>query len=392
VSLRTGQETSITEARRLLGDGLRERKPAMEQEMFARVGLFSLGAGVDPAYGLGLKESISIALEYGICCIESSERTVPPIPLQLYMQARLAARNGVDVETVLSRYLAGYTLLDVFLEEAAKAEGLVGSTALREIRRVSSLVIDRFIREICEQHSDELRKQTESPEFTRLRAIRDLLEGKQIDTARFNYAFDGFHIGLIGNGTGAASAINGLAKTLDCIALTVSFPGGPTWAWLGRRETPDIDRIEKLVDKHWPSESALALGEVNQGLAGWRLTHQQAEAGFLVSLKRGGFFRYGDNPLLAALLGNPVLGESFRQMYLKPLLRARNGGQDLIRTLRVYSASECNGASASIALKVTRQTVKNRLQTVENQLGRPLLNCMTHLEAALQLDELDQLT
>jgi hypothetical protein len=357
----------------------------MEQEMFARAGLFSLEHTIDPAYVLGLKESISIALEYGIECIENSEGTMPPVPTALYAQARLAARNGVKAGDVIGRYISGFHLIQMHMEEVIESEQLVGTKALKEIRRVSSLVIDQLVAEISEQHDDETHKQAASPEATRIRLVRKQLAGEPIDASQLSYDFDGFHVGVAANGPGAAIAIKGLAKAMDCVELTVEPTDASVWAWLGRRTPPDIDRIEKLVSQHWPAADAIAIGEIGQGLGGWRLTYHQAISGVLVSMRRGGFFRYRDDPILATLLGDPVLAESFQQMYLAPLSAERDGGMKLRRTLYAYCAAERNGASAAEVLKVSRQTVNNHLKMIENRIGRPLCHCIADVEAALRL-------
>lgn len=385
---RSGREVPITQVRSLVGDRLREQKYAIEQEIVARTSLFSLGDDVDPEYVMGLKESIPIALEYGIACVECSERSLPPVPTRLYAQARLAARNGVDASTVIRRYVSGFNLLRSFVEEAILAEDLAGTRAAREIQRVSAFVIDRLVAEISEHHADETRKQATSPEATRIGLVRKQLAGEPIEPNLLNYDFEGFHVGVVANGSGAATAIKSLAKTMDCIELTVEPTVGSVWAWLGKRTPPDIDRIEKLVSKHWPSADAVAIGEIGAGVAGWRLTYQQAMEGFLVGLKRGGFFRYGDDPILATVLSYPLLEESIRQLYLAPLMD-RSDGDKLCETLSAYFAAKRNSASAGSALGVKRQTVAHRLKQVEATLGCRLDDRGAEIDVALRLAALD---
>lgn len=383
-------ERSLPEARRVIGERLRARWDEIEHELLAGVGAFSQDESVDPEYAMGLRDSVPVALEYGIECIESSERSAPLLPTSLYAQARLAARNGVKLDVVIKRYMGGFTLLDSFLEEVASDEGLVGTSAYKEIRRVSSVLIPKLITDIGEQYHDEIQKQATSPESGRVEQIRELLDGKPVDTTQFNYDFGGFHIGIVAKGPSVARTIKELAQALDCISIVFEPLDAPAFAWLGRRTPPDIDGMEELVSKHWPTESALAIGEIGKGQKGWRLSHLQAKAGFLVSLKRGGgFFRYRDDPFVVTLLHDHLLAESLRQMYLTPLEKEQDGGKKLFHTLRAYCAAEHNGASAAKALKVSRQTVPNHLRTVENRLGRPLSDCMAELEAALRLDELD---
>jgi DNA-binding PucR family transcriptional regulator len=60
----------------------------------------------------------------------------------------------------------------------------------------------------------------------------------------------------------------------------------------------------------------------------------------------------------------------------------------LYETLREYIAAEYNVSSAAAALGVVRGTVVNRLQTIEERLGRTLHPCSAELQIALLLDEL----
>jgi hypothetical protein len=381
-------ERSLPEARQVIGERLRARRDEIEQELLASVDAFSQDESVDPEYAVGLRDSVSVALEYGIECIESSERSTPPLPTSLYAQARLAARNGVKLDTVLERYIAGYTLLDVFLEKAAVAERVIGSAAYSEMRRVSSMLIRRLIPDISNQYRDEIRRQAASPGSAQVKQISELLGGKPVDTAQLNYDFDGFHIGLIAMGSGAANVIRGLAQALDCIPLIADPPNSPVWAWLGRRVPPDISRLEKLISKRWPSKSSVAIGEIGSNLAGWRLSHHQAKAGFVLSVKRNScFFRYGDDPLLATLVSNPLLAESFRQMYISPLMAVSDGAK-FRETLRAFFAANRNRASAAAALGVKRQTVAYRLKQAEKIIGYTLADRAAEIEVALRLDEL----
>jgi hypothetical protein len=379
---------SLPEARRVIGERLRARKDEIEQELLASVGAFSQDESVDPEYAVGLRDSVPIALEYGIECIESSERGAPLLPTSLYGQARLAARNGVKLNTVLQRYISGYSLLDGFLEEAAVAEGVIGSPAYKEIRRVSSILIGRLVTDIGDQYQDEVGKLATSPESAQIRQIRELLEGERVDTTQFNYDFGGFHIGLVARGPDSATAIRGLAQALDCVPLIVDPPDSPLWAWLGRRAPPDISRVEKLISKRWPSKSSIAIGEIGGNLAGWRLSHHQAKAGFVLNAKRNScFFRYGDDPLLATLISNPLLAESFRQMYISPLMAVSDGAK-FRETLRAFFAANRNRASAAVVLGVKRQTVAYRLKRAEKVIGYTVAERAAEIGVALRLDEL----
>jgi DNA-binding PucR family transcriptional regulator len=67
---------------------------------------------------------------------------------------------------------------------------------------------------------------------------------------------------------------------------------------------------------------------------------------------------------------------------------ARNVGAVLRQTLRAYLATERSVSSTAAAIGVGRKTVENRLQTIEERLGRSLHPFPAELEVALLLDEL----
>lgn len=388
-SRRSRREVTTAEARQVIGGHLRARRGEIEQELLARVGVFSQDEDVDPEYALGLRDSVSIALEYGIQCVESSELSVPPVPTQLYAQARLAARHRVEVGAVIARYFDGYTLLEVLVEEAAEAEELLGTKALREIRRVSSLVLKRLIAEIGKHHADEARQQAASPEALRVKLVRQQLAGQPIDAAQLNYDFNGFHVGLVAKGQGVAHAIKGLAETLDCISLIVDPPNAPTWAWLGRRTAPDVAQMEKRVSDRWPDRSALAIGQIGRGLVGWRLSHRQALAALPIAMRMPEpVVRYRSVALLASALRDDLLMHSLRTRILEPLENGRNGGRDLRETIRAYLAADQNSSSTAARLGVNRRTVTSRLRAIEGILGSPLSEISAEVDLALRLDQL----
>ncbi len=319
-----------------------------------------------------------------------SERHLPPIPAVLLSQARLAARGGLTIDAVVRRYSACDTLIrDVFTKEAEDA-CLVEQVKLSDILRVQGILFDRLIAAVSDEHRRESSRLA-SPELMRFAIVKGLLAGEARDTAELHYNLDAFHLAAIMKGTGASSVAKGLASALDCVPLVVQGGDGATWAWLGRRMKPDVGRIEELVGSRWPATVNLAIGEPGYGEAGWRQSHKQASAAFLVALRKpGSLIRYAEDPLLFTAMRDDLLSASLRDLYLVPLTAERDGGASLRQTLRAYFAAGRNGAAAAAALRVSRQTIKNRLRAVEDHLGRPLTSCTADLEAALQLHDLAQ--
>jgi sugar diacid utilization regulator len=222
---------------------------------------------------------------------------------------------------------------------------------------------------------------------------RRLLEGKFVDTSDIAYEFDAFHVAAIASGTGAASALKGLADALDCRLFLVPQDEATVWAWFGNRKKHDLNEARPVIARRWPPQIALAIGEAERGLSGWRRSHRQADAAFGIAVRKPGtFVRYADDLLLASCMKDDLLRRALHELYLAPLAEERDGGVMHRKTLRAYFEADRNGASAAHALGVSRQTVTNRLQAVQAKIGRPLAECGAELEVALRLEDLGGLT
>jgi hypothetical protein len=383
----------IEAIRRDLTARLRERRAEIEQAALTRVRSVSDSAEgsekPDPEYADGLRAAVTAALDYGIEAIERSEERPAPIPTVLLSQARLAARHGVKLETVLRRYLAGYTLLGDFLIEESARGGPLDGASLKRLLRVQAALLDRLIAAVSEEYAREVQTRPGSAEQRLAQRVERLLEGQRLDTSELAYDFEAVHQGAVAEGPGAAAALRGLALAIDRRLLLIPRGEDGVWAWLGGRGALDREELKCLLRSALPPAVSLALGEPGQGLGGWRLSHRQARAALPIALRSPEpFVSYADVALLASMLQDDLLVTSLREIYLAPLSGERDGGESLRRTLSAYFACERNSASAAATLRVTRQTVNNRLRATEERIGRPLRACASELEAALCLDEL----
>jgi PucR C-terminal helix-turn-helix domain/GGDEF-like domain len=377
-------------AREALYAGLQARRPEIEQAMLARVYAVSDPADVgDPEYIAGLQAAVSAAVDYGLSGVTGQDQRPKPVPLALLSQARHAARSGVSLDTVLRRYLAGHGLLSDFLIEEVEKQDRGGRTMLRSLLRAQSSILDRILAAVTTEYTLESEKLFHSPEKRLADRVKRLLAGEPLDTFDLPYDFETHHLGLIAKGTHAEEAIRDLAKGLDQSLLLVS-QGETVWAWLGARRGIEARKLERLVAAEWPTQLALAIGEPGQGMAGWRLTHQQAKAAFSIVLRSPrSFIRYTDVALLTATLQDDVLATSIRALYLKPLECERDGGEVARQTLRAYFTAEGNVSSAASALGVSRRTVSNRLLAIEESLGCRLSSSAAEIEVALRLHEFE---
>lgn len=356
--------------------------------MLTRVYAVSAPTGSqDPEYVEGLRSAVPAALDYALAVVEGGEESAPSPPSVLLAQTRLAARNGIGLDTVLRRYSAGYVLLSDFLVEEAEQSGLRAADLQRLMR--SQAALDSLLAAVGEEYSREAKRRPSTDEQRRAERIERLFAGEQLDTSGLGYDFDGFHLGLIAKGLGVEEAFQGLAAAMDCRLLTVCRGEGAMWAWLGGPQVPDLDELSRHVSAHWPAQAALAIGEPGEDLPGWRFTHRQARSALPIALRGSEpVVRYADVALLASTLQNDLLSTSLRRLYLQPLEGDRDGGEATRDTLRAYFAAGRNISSAAAALGVNRNTVSSRLRATEEAIGRSLSSCGPELEAALRLAEL----
>jgi GGDEF-like domain/PucR C-terminal helix-turn-helix domain len=373
-----------------LAERLRLRRTEIEGAARTRVYAVSVLPRVGgPEYAEGLRSAVSAALDYGLQGIEHGEEKVPPVPESLLSQARLAARSGVSLDTVLRRYFAGHTLLEDFLIEEAEREDLFSPAALKRLLRSQAAIVDRLLASVSKAYTEETERRPQSAERRRVERIERLLEGELLDTTDLAYDFEAHHLGIVASGKGAGETIAALAKPLDARPLVVPRDENTLWAWLGSRRLLDPGELVELASRELPTGLSLAIGEPGEGIAGWRLSHGQARAALPIALRSGeSFMRYAEVALLASMLSDDLLIASLRELYLAPLEEEPDGGKTLRQTLRAYFAAGRTISSAAATLGVKRHTVTNRLRAAEKRIGRPIDSCTAEIDAALRLDEL----
>jgi PucR C-terminal helix-turn-helix domain/GGDEF-like domain len=380
---------SRAEPRAVLAQRLRDRLPELRSAVATRVYAISDPHEVaDPAYLEGLNAALAAAVDYRLAVLEVGERRAPAVPEVLLAQARLDARDGIALETVLRRYFAGNSLVGDFLaEEAERAE--VGSSELRRLLAEQATLGDRLIEAVSAEHARESASRPSSAAERRRELVKSLLAGELVDHSELGYDLDGHHLALMARGQGAEKLMRALAERVDRRLLIVQREEEPRWAcWLGGRAPLDPAEAVAALRDLAPSGVFVSLGEPGEELGGWRFSHRQAKAALPVAERRGEpVLRYGDVAVLAAIGRDDLLETSLRRLYLEPLERGREGGKVARETLRAYFEAERNISSTAAALGVDRRTVRNRIGAIEELLGRPLRGSLADLEIALRLDE-----
>jgi DNA-binding PucR family transcriptional regulator len=229
----------------------------------------------------------------------------------------------------------------------------------------------------------------QSFEQRRLTSIHRLLAGEQVDATLLNLNLESFHVGIVVTGPQEGRPLAELRQKLDSRILVVSVDELTTWIWLGGDRQLLGKELKYLRSLNWPEEAAVACGEPAEGLEGWRLTHRQAVAALPVAEQDPArVVYYSDVALLTAALHDDRLASSLRQTYLEPLAQGRDGGVAAKDTLRAYFRTARNATSAAAILGIDRATVRNRLNVIEERLGRSPEDISAELEVALRLDEI----
>jgi len=371
--------------------GLRSRRAEIEESVFAYVRdtVPDQIGDEDVEYVVGLRAAVAAAVDYGLTGIEHGEESSGPIPSATIVQARRAAGGGVGLDTVLLRYVAGYTLLEDFVMDEAERVCSSDAMTLRHLRRTQAALLGRLTVSIADEYRQEHERIRRSSSQRLAERVQRLLAGELRDIAGLDYDLDLWHLGVVATGKDAEKAIRSVAPELARHLLLVRRSENTVWAWFGdRRRRTLVDAVRTLATKRH-IDVVVAIGEPANGVEGFRLTHRQAQAALLVALRRPQWLtRYADMALLAFALRDEPLARSLIDVYLSPLDGAGKRASALRQTLRAYIAAERNASSAAAALGVARQTVENRIRTVEAQLGRLLPTCLAELEVALRLEEL----
>jgi hypothetical protein len=386
---RGGDTRSIVEIRTELAARLRERLPELREVVATRVYAISDPHEVtDAAYPRGLEAALDAAVDHRLAVLEAGERQAPAVPPVLLAQARLDARDGVSLDTVLRRYFAGTALFgDLLVEEAERAE--VPSWALRRLLATQATLGDRLLAAVSAEYDRETKSRPTSAAERRRECVKRLLAAELVDHSELGYDLDAHHVGLMAKGDDGEELMHVVAATLDRRLLAVQREEEPIWGcWLGGRAELVTEEVLGALSGIPQEGVVVTVGEPGVGLSGWRFSHLQAKAALPIAERRGqSVLSYVEVALLASVLRDDLLAGSLRQLYLAPLEVAPDGGRIARETLRAYFGAERNISSTAAVLGVDRSTIRNRIRAVEDLLGRPLKDWATDVEIALRLDE-----
>jgi hypothetical protein len=375
--------------------GLRARRTEIEQAIYARIqSTASIQVGeYDVAYQDGLRAAIAATVEYCLEGLDDGAEWCRPVPPAAAAQARRAARSGVCLGTVLGRYISGHRVFGSFvMDEARRIGASSDGAALFDLRAMQEVLLEHLTAAVTREYNHERERAAHMPDQRRGEVVRKLLAGEHVesvDMAALEYElYDAWHLGIIAVGVAAEEMVERLDHDVADRLLLVRCVDGAIWAWLGSRRELPASEADRILEANGAISAISAAGNPRRGLDGWRQTHNEAQGALLRARRHPGrLTRYTDSPLLVAALQDETLARWLKH-FLAPV-RNDADTQGLIRALRAYIDAECNYRAAASAVELNRHTVESRIRKTETLLGRSLRTCLSELDVALQLEELN---
>lgn len=377
-----------------LAQGLRAREAELCQAILDRVRRLAPDPDrdQDPARVEAMRSTIQAAVSSWLVRVAEGDSAAVGLPSGSWENVRLAARHGLSLGATLQSYVTGHLVSWEFIVDEVEALGLDDcdrSILLKRVSLLETTYFNELIALVSEAYLRERERITRTRSQRLTETVREVLEGGEASSLDLEYRLDGHHVGLVVAGTAPDDVVKTLAAELDRQLLNVSRSERALWAWLGGSSPLDPRLLSRSLVRASAEGTMVAAGEQAEGVHGFRLSHHQALAAFVVAQRSGrSLTRYADVALVSWAIRDEHLGPAFVERFLHPLDADERRGSALRATLRAYFASGHNAASAAAALGVHERTVTYRVRAVEELLGAPLHSCRAELEVALRLEEL----
>jgi hypothetical protein len=319
--------------------------------------------------------------------------------------ARRRAQRGTPLTALLRTYRLGHTVFSdwVFKELARQTSDAPLLTAVTlDMSKIVAGYVDQTSEEIVAAYTQEREHWLRNRSAARTARIRDLLSGQRINVSAtegtLGYRLRQYHVGLVcwaGDKATDIDTITRLERATSHIAAQTGGGGDPVfqprdessaWAWLplGIRDrfdaaaasTADLDG-----DLH------VAFGDAVRGVAGFRLTHQQAIAAQAVALAGGApprVLTYHEVAPVAMMLSSADLLRPWVLSTLGGLAADDEHHARLRDTLLVFLDTGGSYKTTAERLVLHKNTVQYRIRKAEESLGRPVAGNRHDVELALQ--------
>lgn len=321
--------------------------------------------------------------------------------------ARRLAQRDVSGNALTRAYRLGHqAALKSVLEEIRTAD-LDPQLALDVFDVMSTIsfnYIDRISQEVVEAYQQARESWLENRNSVRITEIRKLLAGGDVDidtaTVAIRYPLRRTHLAVVLWCDDSEDRLAEMERLVQQFAASVGASDSPlfisvdratAWAWVAVPAAVADDAVARLGAVMTPDCLYAAAGTPQPGVAGFRLSHRQAEDARTVAVasdpQRGRFTAFGHRGIaLAALLGSNIdAALAWATEVLGPLACSTNSDHRLRETLQAFLKAAGSNKAAAEELHLHTNTVKYRVHRAIERRGRPIEDDRLDVEVALQL-------
>lgn len=346
----------------------------------------------DPVWAETERPSVLSALTSIVDGLADGRRTPERASDAALEEARVAAQAGIDLHSLLRTYRVGQSVSwDAILEETLRhVDSDQRRTAvLKQASNYQYAWNNKVTESVIETYQNEHTAYFfRSQDRKRRVIVSDILRGVPADVHQLGYNVHTEQLGLVAWGRSPEANIRAVAVALDAKHLTVSGTSGTCLGWIGASHLKDNLVVKPHAIAAMPG-THLAVGEVEKGLEGFRLSHRQAWQAYRVSrLRPEEIVRYNDVALESLVLRDREAVRDFVTRELGSLDDDDTRSALLRETLKAYFQSGQNAAATAASIHVHERTVAYRLRSIEARLGVTINARRDELAIALRLTDL----
>jgi PucR C-terminal helix-turn-helix domain/GGDEF-like domain len=316
--------------------------------------------------------------------------------------ARRRAQRGTPLTALLRTYRLGHTVFSdwVFKELSGRTDDAQLLTAVTMcMSKIVAGYVDQTSEEIVAAYTRERENWLRNRSAAQAARIRDLLSGQRINVgateATLGYRLRQYHVGVVcWAADDAVESITRLEHAIGHVAAQTAG-GDPVflprdessaWAWLPLGMLDKFDAAAAST-ADLDGDIHVAFGDAVRGVAGFRITHQQAIAAQAVALAGGSpppVVTYGEVAPVAMMLRSADLLRAWVLSTLGGLATDDEQHARLRETLLVFLDTGGSYKATAEQLVLHKNTVQYRIHKAEESLGRPVGKNRHDVELALQ--------
>ncbi|WP_061001673.1 PucR family transcriptional regulator [Mycolicibacterium mucogenicum] len=328
-------------------------------------------------------------------------------PAAAIEHARRLAQRDISANVLVRSYRLGHKAVLKEVLDEVRAAGLEPQLALDVFDVMSTIsfnYIDRISQEVVEVYQHARESWLENRNSVRITEIRDLLAGGDVDvdvaTVAIRYPLQRTHLAVVLWCDDSEDRLAEMERLIQQFAASIGATDSPlfisvdratAWAWVAVPAAVIGEAVTWLGSLVPADGPYVAAGTPQSGVAGFRLSHRQAEDARAVAVASGPqrrrFTAFGHRGIaLAALLGSNVEALSaWATEVLGPLACSTDSDQRLRETLQAFLKAGGSNKAAAEELHLHTNSVKYRVQRAIERRGRPIEDDRLDVEVALLL-------